>query len=343
VGIAHVAMDRRDRTVAVGIAAPKSMRPQKTLPVVVSAPKLAGQVAHVAVSAVDVGILNITRFPVPDASAHFFAQRRLGVDAYDVYGRVIESFEGGTARIRFGGDMAPLALPQARRPTSRVQTVDLFSGPVKLDANGIARIPLDVPDFNGTLRVSAVVWSGGAYGSKATETLVRAPVLAEASLPRVLAPGDKSSVTLDVQNFTGKAGAFDVKVEGIGPVSVAGGSKRVTLAPDAKQTFTFPVQAKEGFGVAQVRVRVNGNGYNVDRKHDLPVRPGWPQVMRTRSVVRNDASPITLDASLAEGLVPSSVRARIVVGALPPVPFAAAREDVLKYPNGCVEQTKSNS
>ena len=77
--------------------------------VTVSAPELAGQEAYVTLSAVDVGILNITRFPVPDAARHFFAQRRLGVDAYDVYGRVIESFEGGTARIRFGGDMAPLA------------------------------------------------------------------------------------------------------------------------------------------------------------------------------------------------------------------------------------------
>jgi uncharacterized protein YfaS (alpha-2-macroglobulin family) len=61
------------------------------------------------------------------------------VDAYDVYGRVIESFEGGTAKIRFGGDMAPLTLPQARRPTAHVQTVDLFSGPVRLDARGLAR------------------------------------------------------------------------------------------------------------------------------------------------------------------------------------------------------------
>ena len=167
------------------------MRPQQKLPVIVSAPQLAGQVAYVSVSAVDVGILNITRFPVPDAAEHFFAQRRLGVDAYDLYGRVIESFDGDTAKIRFGGDMAaPLALPQARRPTSRVQTVDLFSGPVKLDAKGIARVKLDVPDFNGTLRVSALVWSGGQYGSRANETLVRAPVLAEASMPRVLAPGD---------------------------------------------------------------------------------------------------------------------------------------------------------
>ncbi|MEP6633629.1 MAG: alpha-2-macroglobulin, partial [Luteimonas sp.] len=192
VGVAYVPMDRRARRVAIGLVVPKLMRPERAMPVTVSAPQLAGKDAYVTISAVDVGILNITRFPVPDANAHFFAQRRLGVDAYDLYGRVIESFEGGTAKIRFGGDMALGPLPQARRPTSRVQTVDLFAGPVKLDAKGIARIALQVPDFNGTLRVSALVYSADQYGNRDAEAVIRAPIVAEASLPRILAPGDRS-------------------------------------------------------------------------------------------------------------------------------------------------------
>ena len=85
------------------------MLPERTMSTTVSAPSLAGQEAYVTVSAVDVGILNITRFPVPDANRHFFAQRRLGVDAYDVYGRVIESLDGDIGRIRFGGDVSRVA------------------------------------------------------------------------------------------------------------------------------------------------------------------------------------------------------------------------------------------
>src|SRR3546814_8590994 len=104
-----------------------------------------------------------------DLNRHFFAQRRLGVDANDVHGRVSESFEGGMAKLRFGGDMALEAPPQARRPTARVQTVDLFAGPVKLDAKGNAQIDLPVPDFNGTLRVSALVYSADRYGNRDVE------------------------------------------------------------------------------------------------------------------------------------------------------------------------------
>jgi hypothetical protein len=341
VGVAHVPMDRRDRRVAVGLSVPKQMRPEQNLPVTVSVPELAGKMAHVTVSAVDVGILNITRFPVPDANAQFFAQRRLGVDAYDIYGRVIESFEGGSAKMRFGGDMALSALPQAKRPTSRVQTVDLFSGPVRLDGKGNARVALKVPDFNGTLRVSALVYSDTRYGNRDRETVVRAPIVAEASLPRVLAPGDRSTVTLDVQNFTGKAGAFKVLVNGEGPLSIGEGSRTADLSVDAKRTLTFPITAGEGYTTAQVRVRVEGNGFRVDRRYDVPVRAGWPAVLRSRTQVLDSLVPVEMGAGFADGLMPGSVTARMTVSALPPIPFASALKGALEYPYGCAEQTTS--
>jgi uncharacterized protein YfaS (alpha-2-macroglobulin family) len=341
VGVAHVPMNRGDRRVEVGLVAPKQMRPEQPMAVTVSVPELAGKPAHVTVSVVDVGILNITRFPVPDAPAHFFAQRRLGVDAYDIYGRVIESFEGNSGKLKFGGDMALAALPQAKRPTARVQTVDLFSGPVKLDAKGNARIELPVPDFNGTLRVSALVYADDRYGNRDVETLVRAPILAEASMPRVMAPGDRSTVTLDVQNFTGKPGEFAVRVDGEGPLAIGEAARKVQLAADAKQTLSFPLSAQEGYTVAKVRVRVDGNGFKVDRRYDLPVRAAWPQVLRAQTRTLDPLAPVTLDSGFASGLMAGSVNARMLVSALPPIPFASALQGALNYPYGCAEQTAS--
>jgi len=341
VGVAHVPMDRAARRVDVALTLPKQMRPEQTLTTTVAAPKLAGQEAYVTVSAVDVGILNITKFPVPDANKHFFAQRRLGVDAYDVYGRVIESLAGEIGRIRFGGDMALPPLAQARRPTSKVQTVDLFSGPVKLDAKGQAKIGLKVPDFNGTLRVSALVYSADRYGNRDAETVVRAPIVAEASYPRVLAPGDRSNVTLDLTNFTGKAGDFNVQVEGIGPLSVAQGTRSAKLGVGGKTTLTFPLSAGEGYTTAKIRVRVDGNGFKVDRRFDVPVRPAWPSVLRTRVLTVNGSEPIAMDAGFADGLMPGSVDAQMSVSALPPIPFSAALNGLLQYPYGCAEQTTS--
>ncbi|MFT3805524.1 alpha-2-macroglobulin family protein [Arenimonas sp.] len=339
VGVAHVPMDRRERTVAVTVTAPKMTKPEQPLPITVKAPQLAGKKAWVTVSAVDVGILNITRFPVPDASKHFFAQRRLGVDAYDIYGRVIESFEGDVARLKFGGDMAVQALPQARRPTARVQTVDLYSGAVVLDKQGAAQIKLDVPDFNGTLRVSALVYSDDKYGQGSSESVLRAPILAEISAPRALAPGDRSMLTLDVQNFTGKAGEFTVDLDASGPIEIAGERRKLSLGVEKKSTLSFPIAGGQGIGLATVKLKVSGGGQTVNRSFDVPVRPAWSSIARSRLIELAPGQPLNLGADAANGLLPGSVNARVTLSSMPPIPFGQVLDELLKYPYGCAEQT----
>lgn len=341
VGVVHVPMDRGERRVDVQVSAPAQAEPGQPLAIEVLAPALAGTQAWATVSAVDLGIINITRYPVPDAAAHFFAQRRLGVDAYDLYGRVIESLDGEDARLRFGGDVALLALPQARRPTARVQTVDLFAGPVELDARGHAKVSVDVPDFNGTLRIAALVFSADRYGHGSAESVLRAPVLAELSAPRVLAPGDRSTVTVDLQNFTGRAGEFRLRLDTEGPLAVTQGERNLTLAPDARQTLSFPLAATPGVGVGQLRLRVEGGGHAVDRRYELPVRPGWGGVVRTRVDSIAPGGRQAYDGSIAGGLLPGTVDARLMLSADPPVPFAQALRDLLDYPYGCAEQTLS--
>ncbi len=99
-------------------------------------------------------------------------------------------------------------------------------------------------------------------------------------MPRVLAPGDRSTVTLDVQNFTGRPGT----------VPRAGGRHRRSAEPSAraaaacqlnadgaKTTLSFPLSGARGpQRPRKVRVRVDGaaDGFKADRRFDLPVRAG---------------------------------------------------------------------
>ncbi|MCW5567202.1 MAG: alpha-2-macroglobulin family protein, partial [Dokdonella sp.] len=345
VGEAFVPIDRSERRVVASIEAPTLMKPQADLPVTVKAPALAGRKAYVTVSAVDVGILNITRFAVPDAIDWFFAQRRLGIDAWDLYGRVIESFDGGLARLRYGGDMALDALPQARRPTAKVLTVDLYSGAVELDAQGNAKLALPVPDFNGTLRVSALVFGEDRYGKADVETVVRAPLVAEISSPRVMAPGDTAAVALDLQNFSGGERTFKVRVSGEGPIAVRDGERSVTLADNAKTTLSVPLLATEGYGIGRIRVTAEatqgGEPIRVDRRFELVVRAGWPAIVRSTTQSLDTLAPVTLGSGTLDGLIADSVQARLTVSSLPPLPFATALKGLLEYPYGCVEQTTS--
>jgi uncharacterized protein YfaS (alpha-2-macroglobulin family) len=348
VGEAFIPIDRSDRKLDVQLDATKLMKPESDLPVTVKMPALAGKKAYVTVSAVDVGILNITRFARPDPNAWFFAQRRLGVDAYDLYGRVIESFDGGTAKLRYGGDMALDSLPQARRPTAKVLTVDLFAGPVELDAQGNAQVVLKVPDFNGTLRVTALVYSEDHYGSTDSETIVRAPLVAEISTPRVMAPGDNATVTLDLQNFSGSEREFRVKVGVDTPLAVREGERTLKLADNAKTTLNFPLSALEGYGVGKIRVSAESTDkgsepIRIERDFEMVVRAGWPSVLRSTPQSLDTLAPITLGSNALDGLLADSVTARLTLSSLPPLPFASALADLLKYPYGCVEQTTSKA
>ena len=341
VGVAHVVMDRSERKIAVEIGAPKQMKPELPLPVEIKAPALAGKTAYVTVSAVDVGILNITRFARPDAVAWFFGQRRLGIDAYDLYGRLIESFDGALAKLRYGGDMAAAALPQARRPTAKVQTVDLFSGAVKLDAQGNAKLDLPVPDFNGTLRVSGLVFGDDRYGGADTETVVRAPLVAEVSTPRVLAPGDSATLTLDLSNFSGSEREFRVRLEADPPLRIADAARTQKLADGAKKTLQFALAADEGMGVGRFRVFAESAELNLRREFEIAVRPAWPAVLRSSPQVLQPGSSLGLGTGAMEGLIADSVDASLSVSALPPLPFASSVRGLLGYPYGCVEQTTS--
>jgi uncharacterized protein YfaS (alpha-2-macroglobulin family) len=343
IGITHLPIERGDRRIALTLQAPERMRPGNTLDISVEAPSLAGRTAMISLSAVDQGIINITRYPVPDAADYFFAARRYVVDAYDLYGKVIEYRDGHGATLRYGGDLALDALPQARRPTAKVATVDLFTGPVKIGVDGKAMLAIDVPDFNGRLRLAAVVWTEDRFGSAEGATEVRAPLVAEISSPRVMAPGDRSQVTLDLHNLSGKAQTFDLEISAGPPLRVEDGRRQVRLADDERTVLSVPLHAMAGQDVGRLRVQVRGDGVDLDRRVELVVRPGWGTLRSSRMDELPGGSSIQLGAGELGAYLPGSGALSLSVSRQPPVPFSSALEYLIGYPYGCLEQTTSRA
>lgn len=338
-GVIHVPLDRSDRAVAVTLDAPKTMRPLSELNIRVAAPALAGKSAQLTLNAVDEGILNITRYPVPDASAAFFAQRRLGVDARDIYGRVIENLEGAIAKLRYGGDGALAGLPQARRPTAKVLTVDLFSGVVALDAKGEAVVQLRVPDFNGSLRLAALVFADAEFGHAEGRIQVRAPVIAEVSSPRVLAPSDQAVLTLDLKNYSGADGSFTVDFATSEQLELASPANPIALANNASTTLSVPLIARASFGVGRITMTVQSAQSTLKREFEIPIRPAYPGERRVRRTSLLPGQSYTLDAQGTAGWLPRSASGRLSVSTQAPLGTADAARTLLNYPYACLEQT----
>ena len=76
-------------------------------------------------------------------------------------------------------------------------------------------------------------------------------------------------------------------------------------------------------GAAKRGVRVDGAGFKVDRKYDLPVRAGWPSVLRSQIRVLDRLAAVELGSALDDGLMHVSVNGRMLVRPLPPIRVAS--------------------
>ena len=112
----------------------------------------AGEEARVVVAAVDVGILNLTNYKPPSPDDYYLGQQALSAEIRDLYGELIDGMQGARGQIRSGGDQG--AELQGSPPTG--PPVALYSGIVKVGADGNADVAFDIADFAGTVRVMAV-------------------------------------------------------------------------------------------------------------------------------------------------------------------------------------------
>ncbi len=198
------------------IAAPEKVTPRQSIEVPIRVANASGPEAYVTLAAVDEGILQLTRYRTPKPADYYFGKRQLGIDMRDDYGRLLDAHADELGRIRTGGDAGDIGGLDIV-PT---RTVALFSGPVKLDDKGEAKIALDLPDFIGQLRLMAVAYDKTKVGSADARLFVRDAVTADIVLPRFLAPDDQGRVALSLHNVDGQPGDYKVTLEATGSVSL---------------------------------------------------------------------------------------------------------------------------
>ena len=340
-GLAHLPLERGERKLAVSLDAPKKMLPDSRLKVKVKAPGAAGQQAVVTLSAVDVGILNITRYATPDPHGHFFGKLRYGADQYDVYGRLIEKMGGQKGKLKFGGDATPKATKSLPK---KVRLVDLFSGPVLLNAQGEAEIALDVPDFNGTLRLMAVVAAPEKFGNAETETVVAAPLVAELMTPRFLTVGDNATIALDLHNLSGAAQKLKVRIENADGLKIQNAERELDLKDQQKQTLRFPLEAGNAFGLTDVRVHVSSvAGLKLERSFGLQVQAATPQQQVLKLLAVGPGETVEVKDAELGGFIRSTVQSHLVLSSKAPIDVRGAIQGLLTYPYGCAEQTTSTA
>ena len=344
-GLVHLPLAREERKFKLAISAPAKSVPEKRVPVKIALTDAAGKpvtggTAMVTLSAVDVGILNITRYATPNPQDFFFGKHRYGADLLDLYGKLIETMDGTVAKQRFGGDAS-------RRDTQsmprKVRLVDLFSGPVALDAKGEATLQLALPDFNGTLRLMAVASTADSFASADTEMMVAAPLVAELSMPRFIAPGDSATIALDVTNLSGAPQVVSVQIEAASPLRITGQNPPFTLADKQRRILHYTAEATDAYGLAPIKLTVSAGKIRLVREAALQVQPVSPSVREVRRVRIEPEGSFKLDGAAADAFWAGSASVGLSLSNKPPIDVRGAVQGLLMYPYGCLEQTTSSA
>ena len=340
-GVAWFAIDKASRTIDVSLGVPQTMRPRGTMHVPVKLAGLtAGEEAQVVVSAVDVGILNLTHYQAPDPNAFYQGQMQLSSEVRDLYGFLIDGMQGTRGAIKAGGDTAPTfdTSPPKEAPLAR------YSGVVKVGADGTADIPFDIPAFNGTVRVMAVAWSASKLGHAQADVIVRDAVVLQATLPRFLAIGDQSRFFMAIDNVEGPAGDYRVDLDIRGPIVVAADSLRSTvkLAAKGRGSLSIPVTAA-GVGTAVVDVRLSGPGIDALQTLSLKVQPSTPEVYRRSVRPLAPGASLTVSSDLTADFVPGTGSVSVAVTPYSALDVPGLLKALDRYPYGCTEQIVSRA
>ncbi|MFK7608072.1 MULTISPECIES: alpha-2-macroglobulin family protein [unclassified Pseudomonas] len=348
VGVLHLPLDRSQRKLSLTLDAPEKMRPKQPLTVKFKVKNADGSIpesTHVLLAAVDAGVLNITDYPTPDPYASLFGRKAYGADQLDIYGQLIEAGQGRLASLAFGGDAA--LAKGGKRPATSVNIVALQSAPVTLNEHGEGEVSVNIPDFNGELRLMAQAWTDDRYGMAQAKTVVAAPLVAELAAPRFLAGGDQTRLALDLSNLTDTPQTLAVQLNAEGQLSLLGNERQnVTLSPGQRSTLQIPVMAQGGFGSGVVKVTVNGlnlPGETVapfSREWTLGVRPAYPAMLKHYRAVLKD-QPWNLPEGELQAFEPEGREVLLSLSSRPPLNLGEQIRALKAYPYGCSEQTTS--
>ncbi len=343
IGIAWLKPDLEEKKLKVSMETPEKIRPNSEFNIPVKLEGLKeGQEAKIVIAAVDVGILNLTRYRSPNPNEWYYGQRLLGTEFRDLYGKLINGMEAASGQIRSGGGAMGGAF--GAPPAKSVEPVALYSGIVLVNKDGTANVKFDMPAFDGTVRLMAVAWNASQLGSAEKDVIVRDPVVVIGTAPKFLTYGDKSSLHFSLDNVEGPAGEYSYKVTSSDTVGIENGEAKVELAAKERKQFSVPVNAT-GYGGTKLTLDISGpDNFNLTREFKFNINPAAPDIKRRLiSKLPENGGKLSVTKDVAEGLIPETVKVSVNVDKNLALDVPGLLLALDRYPYGCAEQTTSRA
>lgn len=332
-GYKSIGVEEISRKMTVSIEAPEKIRSNSKQKIKVKA--LPGSI--ITLSAVDEGILQITRYQTPDPYAYFYAKRALEMTAYDLYPYLLPEIKG--TKSSTGGDGYDLNKRVNPLPNKRVKLVAYWSGMTDAQS-GELTAELDIPQFSGEIRLMAVAYKDEKFGQASAAMKVADPLVISTGLPRFMSPGDTVYASVTLANTTSKDASASIDIQSNGMVKLAGSAKgNISVAAGKETRITVKLVAANKIGTGAVTVKVSALGEQFTDKTDLTIRPASSLVKISEAGTLQAGKKWTPTSKTS--FLSGTEKNHLMVSRNPVMSLAEHLHYLIQYPYGCTEQVIS--
>lgn len=321
------------------IAVRDEIRPESTYEITVS--EQSGREMAYTLAVVDEGLLDLTRFRTPDPWRAFNAREALGVNTWDLYNHIVGAYGGRIEQLfSIGGD--DNLAGGARAVVNRFRPVVQFEGPFLLGKGRTMRHRLEMPNYNGRVRVMVVAGDGRAYGNAERSVMVRQPVMVLGTLPRVIGVGEEMSVPATVFATEDNIGTVRVSISCSDNMEIIGPAEQtLNFTRKEDRQVPFRIRVKDRAGVGSVTITATAKGERSTYQTDIEIRS--VRLPQTRVVNATVNAGENWNRNISMPGADGTNRLTLEVSNVEPLNLAKRLDFLLGYPHGCIEQITSRA
>ena len=352
-GVVPLLLDQSTSKLNVTLQTPVTIQPKTAMPVSVTLTDTNGKPVRgdVTLAFVDEGLLSLTNFVTPDPFAFFTAKRAMLGRAYDPYNDLMPLSSRAPISLTPGGGamMESNASMMARNGrsspmTRKLELLSIFLGSVTTDSDGTATTTLTLPEYSGRGRLMAIAVTKTAVGNGDANVNIARDVTVEATVPRMVAPGDTFVMPVVAFGDGQKTVKATITVTTEGPLAIQGENTfPVTLdANNTKASMVLTVKALASSGLAKVRTVTVIEGAEdkpFEQVLETPVRPPFPRIARSSGGAIRGGEKAVID--IGSGFFPGTQNISLSFSDTPGISLMKALDYLGSYPYGCLEQTTS--
>lgn len=306
--------------------------------------------AHVTLAAVDEGILQIKRAKTPNPYEYFYGPHALTVQQYDVYAKIIKEIGGFKKNSKAGGGADAMMFesvsdtrrmnPIMNNPANKFVS---FWKHTQADANGIAKLTVNIPAFSGALRIMTQAYFNDQFGASEKSMIVADPVVLNIGTPLFASPGDTLIVPITLNNTTNTPISSQISLSSNRLLSLGNLSQNsFNLSPNQEQKAYAKIIVGNQLGIAKVQLKVKAGNETYEDETEIAIRPSSPLVFKGKGGFVEGGKSLQVQTDNFNFLQ-GTQQFQFVVSTNPVAQFSKNLNELIHYPHGCAEQTISTA